>query len=465
MLSILHFPILGGLVVCVLGIHSPDRSCNTQTKCELPPWTRPYPTCVDQECRCNEGQCVIYTTQGSSIAYYCGTCGVLGSECNVTNPCVQIPMLCKTDNFCHCDQGDVYRELCVVYKPIPTTFRSDILIVTLVILLVLLRVIKSWERLKALLCRRCIRTESEESTVVGINPRSGEKSAAYTISNSDFMVTSHDSDLEWALELSRQLASPTEDWLSMRSFALSSPSLISRRRNQYYEQQISLETISEPGPSVSSEEQRDSLSLSDFPNPPSIESSSRFSVSSTYPSRRPSKSTAPLRRLNNLSFRQSRRSSSASSGSFHSADSSSIKRNAVRRSSSAASSITSRDFSSGSSSSRSSSNCSQPGKSSGIDIRDRQSLSCSSSALSAFPSSSRPSVSSETADASALSELKLSPDQQLAEPSVKSEYTSPSPAAETELTISQQSDENIDSLSGTSASSSRASSFQSLPRE
>lgn len=459
----LYFSIFGGLVAGVLGIYSPDRSCSTQAECQEYPWTSPYPTCVDNECRCTEDQCLIYTAYGSGVAYYCGTCGVIGSECNETNPCVQIPMLCKTDNFCHCNQGDVYMELCVIYKPIETMFESDVLIVTLVVLLVVLRVIKSWKKIKALLCRRCRGSESEESTVVGINPRSGEKSAAFTITNSDFMVTSHDSDFEWALELSRQLASPTEDWLSMRSFTLSSPSLNSRRRNQYYEQRISLETISEPGPSVSREGQGESSSLSDFPNPPSIESSSRFSVSSTYPSRRPSKPTAPLRRLNNLSFRQTRRSSSASGGSFHSADSSSIKRNDLRRSSSAASSITSRDFSSDSSSRRSS-NCTHPGRPPGITIRDCQSLSYSS-ALSTLPSSSRPSVSSETADASALSKLKLPPDQQLAEPSVKSKYTSSSPAAETVLHISQQLDENTDSLSGTSASSSRASSFQSLPRE
>ncbi|KAK7077244.1 hypothetical protein SK128_015400 [Halocaridina rubra] len=248
----MYFVTMNLLLLPASGLELPDLACDTLKDCQEPPWTAPFPSCHENKCICARGTCLIYTTSDPDFLFYCGICGSLGSQCNDSVICdVQ---KCGNDNFCHCNQGRVYRELCVIYEPIPTSISSVVLIVVLAILLIFLKLFKSRHTIREYWCNRCSDNNSDQSTVVGFNPNSYGKSAAYTITNSAFMVNSEDSDIEWALELSRRMSQGSEEWLSLEihnhssSSSSNSRNQTSSRSRRPYHSRI-LEALSEPGPS------------------------------------------------------------------------------------------------------------------------------------------------------------------------------------------------------------------------
>ncbi|XP_047483468.1 uncharacterized protein LOC125035246 [Penaeus chinensis] len=192
----------------------PQEACTPLTGC-LEGWEAPRPECVDFRCQCPNGTCSVITrTVGSAhYSYYCGTCGTMGSACANSSAECQGGARCN-GGYCVCDGGSIYREVCVKEVPVPTSTNSLVLILVLVFLLILNKLISSRDTLKKCFCRRRS-SEEEETTVVGFNPQSSEKSAAFTITNSEFMAVSNDPDLDWALELSRQLSRRGEDWITL----------------------------------------------------------------------------------------------------------------------------------------------------------------------------------------------------------------------------------------------------------
>ncbi|XP_076063069.1 uncharacterized protein LOC143038061 isoform X2 [Oratosquilla oratoria] len=173
-------------------------TCRTDDDC-----AKSTSLCRNQQCRCKPPLCLTYSTNGRG--YYCDVCGGLGSECNVTLPCQEIGY-CHADNFCHCRQGNLYHGICLLYQPVPTSRETLLLLYILVGILAFHKLINGRKTLKKLLycCRRDQENEEEETSEVGFNPLSRNKSAAYTISNSEFISTVTDPDLELALELSRR---------------------------------------------------------------------------------------------------------------------------------------------------------------------------------------------------------------------------------------------------------------------
>ncbi|XP_045583214.2 uncharacterized protein [Procambarus clarkii] len=199
----------------------PEVQCGRDSDCQGTMWTTPLPECVSNRCRCPEGTCVVFSlTSSGDNAYYCGECGTLGSQCNNTMVCEQ-RWECSGD-FCKCSDGYVYWELCVVYEAVPTSVSSFVLIIILAALLILQRLIHSRKAIKKCLCRSSRDSEAEETRAVGYNLESNNKTAAFTIANSDFLATSDDPDLEWGLELSRALSSRGEDWYAMSGSTWSS---------------------------------------------------------------------------------------------------------------------------------------------------------------------------------------------------------------------------------------------------
>ncbi|XP_069937940.1 uncharacterized protein [Cherax quadricarinatus] len=225
------------------GQNIPDVVCDGDSDCDGWQWAAPLPQCVSFSCRCPEGTCVIYTLSSSEYLYYCGDCGTLGSQCNDTLECNE-HWVCS-NGFCKCKDGFVYRELCVTYQPLPTSVSSVVLIVILAALLLAQKLISSRKAIKKCFSRSSEDSE-EETRVVGYNPESNNKTAAFTVANSDFMATSDDPDLELALELSRRfspsgadwLLQPTSTWSTISSSTTSRPNMLSSNRGS-----------SQPGPS------------------------------------------------------------------------------------------------------------------------------------------------------------------------------------------------------------------------
>ncbi|KAG7168525.1 putative A-agglutinin anchorage subunit-like [Homarus americanus] len=194
---------------CVRGQTVPDVPCMTNGDCDVKEWTSPQPECISYKCRCPNDTCVVYTylTDSNNLYYYCGDCGTLGSECNSTEDCM---------SRWQCSNN-------VMYSPVPTSVSSLVLIIILAILLIIQKLIHSRKTLKKCFCRKSGDSEEDtETRVVGYNPDSNNKTAAYTITNSDFMTTSDDPDFDWALELSRQMSTRGEEWLLLSSSTWSS---------------------------------------------------------------------------------------------------------------------------------------------------------------------------------------------------------------------------------------------------
>nr|XP_027232658.1 A-agglutinin anchorage subunit-like [Penaeus vannamei] len=215
-------------ILCILlrvttgkDIEGPQHTCTPATGC-VEGWEAPRPECVDFRCRCPNDTCTVLTRREgiAQYSYYCGTCGTMGSECRNSSAVCQGGARCR-NGYCMCDGGSIYREVCVRKVPVPTSTNSLVLVLVLVFLLILNKLITSRETLKKCLCRHRS-DEDEESTVVGFNPHSAEKSAAFTITNSEFMAVSNDPDLDWALELSRQFSSRGEDWIPLAESTWSS---------------------------------------------------------------------------------------------------------------------------------------------------------------------------------------------------------------------------------------------------
>ncbi|KAB7497134.1 hypothetical protein Anas_08868, partial [Armadillidium nasatum] len=85
----------------------PSMPCTSDSQC-TDAYNLPV-ECRDGYCECRQPLCWIYTYYKNGIiaeiSYTCGTCGQLGSECNITVPC-DPPGYCGADNFCHCDKGE-----------------------------------------------------------------------------------------------------------------------------------------------------------------------------------------------------------------------------------------------------------------------------------------------------------------------------------------------------------------------
>ncbi|RXG69267.1 hypothetical protein Avbf_07193 [Armadillidium vulgare] len=148
----------------------------------------PFPICVNNTCTCRKGSCVHFTTiKNEFYDYYCGECGTIGSICTVSTSTWSIALII-----------DAIKDL-------------------------------FWNVVRCRSCRR--REDSDEDTAYGYNEEGRDKSPAYTISSRDFISSSDDPDLEWALELSAELARTEIDRRrSLANFRLT------RRNARYWRQ-------------------------------------------------------------------------------------------------------------------------------------------------------------------------------------------------------------------------------------
>ncbi|KAL7636292.1 UNVERIFIED_CONTAM: hypothetical protein RMT77_013051 [Armadillidium vulgare] len=196
----------------------------------------PFPICVNNTCTCRKGSCVHFTTiKNEFYDYYCGECGTIGSICTGDISC-QYPGVCYA-GFCRCQSGYLVDDVCLKFEPVSTSTWSIALISILIFLLLLNKIIVSFDAIKDLFwkvvrCRSCRRREdSDEDTAYGYNEEGRDKSPAYTISSRDFISSSDDPDLEWALELSAELARTESDRRrSLANFRLT------RRNARYWRQ-------------------------------------------------------------------------------------------------------------------------------------------------------------------------------------------------------------------------------------
>lgn len=202
--TLLFLHLLGCVQGRNYGPHVPDDPCHTQEDCVAMGWTQPLPECEASACTCPPGTCAIYTVSSGSFdyQYFCGPCGMLGSECNNLTDCV-VDWQCRND-FCECDQGVVYQGVCLYYEAVPTSVSSVVLVCVLMLLIAVQQLVSSRKAIRKLCRRSSAQSEDEVSRVVASNPQSNDKTAAFTITNTDFMATNEDPDLAWALELSRR---------------------------------------------------------------------------------------------------------------------------------------------------------------------------------------------------------------------------------------------------------------------
>lgn len=281
--------------------HVPDITCETTFDCAVAEWTSPLPDCQDSRCVCPSGTCVVYSSTNSDYVFFCGRCGMLGSVCSNTTDC-SMDWQCVR-GFCECS-GSVYDGICVHYETAPTSIVTVVLVSILILIIILQNLIRVRKKLKKLLCCNCKSSQGSEddqaSRIVASNPRSDEKSAAFTITNSDFISTDEDPELAWAYEFSRRLAEGGELDAATLSSTLSSVPISDSRYT----------TPRPPQPSTSGwrEPQREAraqrLSSSSVSSTSSHLSSSSFDTVSSYSSTLPSALQRP-------SF------DSASSPSFH----------------------------------------------------------------------------------------------------------------------------------------------------
>ncbi|CAL4099539.1 unnamed protein product, partial [Meganyctiphanes norvegica] len=204
---------------------SGPSDCTSKVWVELYPGAG-LPSCINGTWVCPyEGQCETFTIANyKSYNYFCGPCGGIGSRCD---PELLYPAACVrnfqcNNGWCQCNSRKDYEVagLCQVMEPVSLSSDLYIMVITLIVLLILNKLIKSGKYFSALWnrgspfcrCRWSADSESEES-VVGVNERAGEKTASYTMTNNEFMATSDDPDLEWALELSRIMREPNGEWI------------------------------------------------------------------------------------------------------------------------------------------------------------------------------------------------------------------------------------------------------------
>lgn len=191
------------------GPNIPDGPCQNQIDCVDIGWTSPLPNCEDSVCQCRPGTCPVYTTTYPSYSFFCGSCGMLGSECTNDTDCM-LDWQCE-NSFCECDKGTAYQGVCLHYWSPSSSYISSI-ILTLLLLVVFIAIIiklflNAYKNRGILYCCSSTSNNEDESSVVASNPHSNDKTAAFTITNSDFMATVEDPDerdLALALERSRR---------------------------------------------------------------------------------------------------------------------------------------------------------------------------------------------------------------------------------------------------------------------
>lgn len=285
----------------VNGPYMPDTSCESPVDCAMAEWTSPLPDCQHSRCVCPSGTCVVYSNEYSNYVFFCDRCGMLGSVCSNTTDC-SMDWQCVR-GFCECS-GSVYKGVCVHYETESTSIVTVVLVSILILVIILQNLIRVRKKLKKLLCCDCKSSEASEddqvSRVVASNPRSDEKSAAFTIANPDFISTDEDPELAWAYEFSRRLAEGGELDTATLSSTLSSLPISGSRHTTPGPPQPSTSGWREP----QSEARTQRLSSSSVSSTSSQLSSSSFDTVSSYSSTFPSTSQRP-------SF------DSASSPSFH----------------------------------------------------------------------------------------------------------------------------------------------------